>query len=317
MNNDEIKSREKNFISAVVYVHNDSEALPSFLRGLIATLEENFEHSEIILVNDFSTDDSNAKIKSVKDAAKTSAISILNLSYYHGLEVAMNAGVDLAIGDFVLEIDEVTSDCTSENIMKVYRKVLEGFDIVSAVPVGRQRLSSKIFYSVYSHFSEGHKTMRTETFRILSRRAINRINEMNRRVPYRKGVYLNCGLSTSQVLFKPSAEKRRKISREAKRYRRTLAEDTLVLFTHAGYSLARNMTVFMILISIFMAAYTLYIYATKHPIAGWTTTILFLSLAFFGLFGILTIIIKYLQILVDLSFRRTEYSFESIEKLTK
>jgi len=33
------------------------------------------------------------------------------------------------------------------------------------------------------------------------------------------------------------------------------------------------------------------------------------------LFGILTVIIKYLQILVDLVFRRRKYSFESIEKM--
>ena len=56
---------------------------------------------------------------------------------------------------------------------------------------------------------------------------------------------------------------------------------------------------------------------TVHPVAGWTTTILFLSVVFFGLFAILTVIIKYLQIIVDLVFKRKHYSFESIEKLTK
>ena len=42
-----------------------------------------------------------------------------------------------------------------------------------------------------------------------------------------------------------------------------------------------------------------------------------LSVAFFALFGILTVIIKYLQLLVDLVFKRKQYNFESIEKLTK
>ena len=63
--------------------------------------------------------------------------------------------------------------------------------------------------------------------------------------------------------------------------------------------------------------YSAVIYATSNPVAGWTTTILFLSVAFFGLFGILTIVVKYLQLLVDLVFKRKHYSFESIEKLTK
>ena len=54
-----------------------------------------------------------------------------------------------------------------------------------------------------------------------------------------------------------------------------------------------------------------------HPIEGWTTTVMFLSVAFLGLFGILTIIVKYLQIIVDMVFKRKHYNYESIEKLTK
>lgn len=76
-----------------------------------------------------------------------------------------------------------------------------------------------------------------------------------------------------------------------------------------------TMTVVMMLISVFMIVYSLVMYVVIHPVEGWTTTILFLSVAFFGLFGILTIIIKYLQLLMDLVFKRKHYSFESVEKL--
>ena len=67
---------------------------------------------------------------------------------------------------------------------------------------------------------------------------------------------------------------------------------------------------------LFMILYTVIIYAMAHPVAGWTTTLLFLSVAFFSLFGILTVVIKYLQILVDLVFRRKRYSYESIQKFS-
>ena len=66
-----------------------------------------------------------------------------------------------------------------------------------------------------------------------------------------------------------------------------------------------------------MLVYTLAVYFIGHPIEGWTTTVLFLSVAFLGLFGILTVIVKYLQIIVDMVFKRKHYNFESIEKLTK
>ena len=76
------------------------------------------------------------------------------------------------------------------------------------------------------------------------------------------------------------------------------------------------MTLLMMCIAVFMLTYSIVVYLTQTPVEGWTTTILFLSFAFFGLFGVLTVIIKYLQIIVDLIFKRKTYNFESIEKLT-
>ena len=102
-----------------------------------------------------------------------------------------------------------------------------------------------------------------------------------------------------------------------KRYRGELAVDALLLFTDAGYFFAKMMTGIMSVISLFMILYTVIIYIMSKPVAGWTTTILFLAVAFLGLFVILTIIIKYLQILLELSFKRTKYNFESIEKISK
>lgn len=105
--------------------------------------------------------------------------------------------------------------------------------------------------------------------------------------------------------------------REERKYRKGLALKALILYTDVGYKFGVGMTVFMMLVSIAVAVYSLAIYALARPVAGWTTTILFFSVAFFGLFAILTIVIKYLQMLVELVFRRKRYSFESIEKLTK
>ena len=105
--------------------------------------------------------------------------------------------------------------------------------------------------------------------------------------------------------------------RSEKKYRGRLAVDSLLLFTEVGYRFSITMTVLMMLMTIFMIVYSIVIYVMSTPAAGWTTTILFLSVAFFGIFGVLTIIIKYLQILLDLVFKRKRYSFESIEKLTK
>ena len=310
-------NKEKNFVSVVIYVHNAEDRITEFLEAVISVMENHFEHSEIICVNDHSDDGSVQVMKKVGEKAGTASITVLNMSYFHGIEAAMNAGVDLAIGDFVFEFDNTVLDFGQDMIMEVYRRALQGYDIVSALPERKEKITSRLFYRVFDHFTELSYKLSTESFRILSRRVINRIKSMNKTIPYRKAVYANCGLKTDQIRYKSAAGRQGITDKREKKYRSGLAVDSLILFTDVGYRFSKIMTILMMLMSIFMLVYSIVIYTTFHPVAGWTTTILFLSVAFFGLFGILTVIIKYLQLLVDLVFKRVHYSFESIEKLTK
>lgn len=312
-----MENKEKNFVSAVIYVHNAENRIEKFLDAIIKVMESSFEHSEIICVNDCSDDESASVIKNISERASLTSISVINMSFFHGLELSMDAGMDLAIGDFVFEFDNTDLDFDPEMIMKIYRHALTGFDIVSASPNKKERLSSKIFYEVFNRFSELPYDMTTESFRILSRRVINRISSMNKMIPYRKAIYAGSGLKTKNFKYcAVCADDRKKDSKET-RYRASLAVDTLILFTEVGYRFSFWMTSLMMLISVAMLVYTLAVYFIGHPLEGWTTTVLFLSVAFLGLFGIQTVIVKYLQIIVDMVFKRQHYNFASVEKLTK
>lgn len=308
-------TKEKNFISAVVYVHNDESHITDFLTMLENVLKENFEHSEIICVNDHSSDGSHKKIKEFCKTNTPVSITVLNMSYFHGIELSMNAGMDLSIGDFVFEFDTVDVDYDSSEIMNLYRKTQEGFDIVSLSPKNGGGLCSRFFYKLFNDFSDYPQKLSTETARILSRRTINRISSMSKTIPYRKALYANSGLNTARIVYK-----RTNCSKDSHkgewRYRRGLAISSLILFTNVGYRLSIYMAAIMMLVAASMVVYSVAVYFTRTPVEGWTTTILFLSFAFFGLFGVLTVIIKYLQIIVNLIFKRKTYNFENIEKLT-
>lgn len=310
-----MSDKEKNFVSAVLYVHNDEAQIGGFLQMVADVLEVHFEHSEIICVNDCSGDNSVDEVRKVSRNVKNTTITVLNMSYFHGVEVAMNAGMDLAIGDFVLEFDSCVPDFAPGEIMAAYHKTLTGYDIVSASPDQKQRFTSSVFYKVFNQFTDFPYQLGTERFRVLSRRVINRISSMNKSVPYRKAVYANCGLKTANIRYQVTDVQASKDDRAERKYRTDLAINSIILFTEIGYRFAVTMTVLMMLVAIAVAVYSAVVYLFSTPVAGWTTTIFFMSFAFFGLFGILTIIIKYLQILVDLVFRRKKYSFESIEKM--
>lgn len=311
-----MENKEKNFASAIIYVNNAEDKVENFLKTIIKVMEDNFEHSEIICVNDFSIDNSLEKIKSASELASLTSISVVNLSHFHGLELAMSAGLDLAIGDFVFEFDNTILDFNPEEVMKVYFKSLTGFDIVTASPDKPEAISSKLFYKVFKTFSDTHYEMSTESFRVLSRRVINRIADMNRNVPYRKVIYANSGLKIDNIKYRIVNNNYSSKDR-INNYRISLAVESLILFTDFGYRLSSIMTVMMMIISALTIAYSIIIYLTAKPIEGWTTTIIFLSVSFFALFAVLTIIIKYLKIILDLIFKKKYYSFESIEKLTK
>lgn len=310
------KKHPYNFVSAVLYIHNAEERIETFLRTILDVLEEHFEYAEIICVNDASEDNSLAVIRQLKNVSEKISISVIHLSYFHGLEAAMNAGMDFAIGDFVFEFDNTILDFAKEDILAVYRRALLGCDIVSASPVKKEKFTSRLFYRIFDQFAEVPCQMKTESFRILSRRAVNRVKSVNNAVLYRKAVYANIGLITERIYYESRKSGMRNAEdKKEKSYRRGLAVDSLLLFTRVGYRFSMMMMFLMMFLSFFMVAYSLLIYLTKHPIEGWTTTILFLSVVFFGLFGILTLIVKYLQILVNLVFKRKQYSFETIEKL--
>jgi len=312
-----LTNKEKNFISAVIYLHNCEKQIGEFIKNVADVLDNNFEKYEIICVNDYSTDNTLAEVKRISNSIKGS-LSVINMSFYQGLELAMNAGMDLAIGDFVYEFDSTIMDYSPDLIMKIYRRSLEGFDIVSVGPETVKRKSSRLFYSVYNRFSKTAYKIRTESFRILSRRAINRVNAMSRTIPYRKAFYANCGLKSDIVIYQNLHIDKKKQTNLLKESRKDTAISTIILFTDVAYQFAIILSLIMMLVTIGTALYTVITFLGHvKPVEGWTTTMLFLSFAFFGLFAISAIIIKYLSMILNLIFKQQKYTIESIEKLNK
>lgn len=309
--------KEKNFISAVVYIKDTEQVIESFLTNLVQQLDAHFEKYEIICVNDYCKDKSMEIIKKISNKM-TNSLSIVNMSFFQGIELAMNAGVDLAIGDLVFEFDTVSIDYPLDTIMDVYYHALEGYDIVNAAPSNSNSNTSRLFYAIFNKFSKGKYQLRTESFRILSRRAINRVHGMSKTIPYRKAFYANCGLKSDTIIYLSNVRNISKKTKQIKENRKELAISSIVLFTDIAYRFAITLTCAMMLVTIGTGLYTIIVFlGNEKPVAGWTTTMLLLSFAFFGLFAIAAIIIKYLTVIMNLVFNKQRYMVESIEKISK
>ena len=310
------QSLEKNFISAVIYLNTaeNEEKVLEFIKKLSFLLSENFSKYEIICVDDDSPEEYVAAAKKVVQANGLPA-SILHMSYYQGLELSMNAGRDLAIGDYVLEFDECVWNFPDDMIMQAYREVLKECDIVCCADRTKAGMTSKVFYEIYNHFSGTQHLLESDNFRILSRRGINRVCSLNKTIPYRKAVYANCGLRFKVMHFDPVVKTGYGKDKKTKRFRKSLAVDALLLYTNIGTRVSVLMAAVMASIAAILAIYSLVIYLNGMAVVGWTTTMLFLSFGFFGFFILMTVVIKYLSLILNITFRKEKYLFQSIEKL--
>lgn len=311
--------KEKKFISVVVYLHDVEDYIKFFLKSVIPVCEKHFQEFEIVCVDDGCTDDTIEKLKEYLDENQTSAmVNVIHMSFFQGLESAMNAGRDIAIGDFVYEFDDVFVDYNPEMMISVYEKMLEGYDIVAARSEGKLRLSSKLFYSLYNSTSRAKAKIGPETFRIVSRRAINRIKSMGQYIPYRKAVYMNCGLKNTTISYESSDKRARVKNKIVAAERTSLALDSFIYFTNAMERASAIICGVFLLLSVGMGIYIITdFFNADKPVEGWLSTMGFLSLGFFGVFALLTIILKYLSVLLNLIFRQQRYLVADIEKVVK
>ena len=307
-------AKETSFISLILYVHNNENCIIDTLKRIIAEIDLDFKHYEIILVDDASTDNSVKQIKEFASDCDASTLQLIEMSYFHGTESAMNAGIDLAIGDFVFEIDSCNMDYDPRLLLEIYHHSQEGFDIVSASPRTAQSTSSSLFYFLINKFSNVQQPLLTERFRLLSRRAINRIHAMNLNIPYRKILYAQSGLLQDIYHYTPITSIY--IASTAKKeYRWRIAVDSLILFTDIGYKSAAIMSMCMLILTIILGIFAIVNFFTNQPVAGWTSMICVLAIGFFFMFTLFAVIIKYLDIIIKLIFRKQTYVVKSIAKL--
>ena len=71
----------------------------------------------------------------------------------------------------------------------------------------------------------------------------------------------------------------------------------------------------MMAVMIGVGIYAIAIAINGIPVAGWTSTMLFLAFCFFMLFAMISIMMKYLSLIISLLFRNTNYLVASVEKV--
>lgn len=269
-------------VSIVTPVYGCCQSLETLYQRLKETLVQITDNFEIIMVNDASPDNAWYVIKKLSE--EDNRVKGINLSRNFGQHRAITAGLDYAKGDWIIVMDCDLQD-QPEEIIKLYNKAQEGYDVVFGRRSKRKdtffkKLGSQLFYKVYDYFTESKTDNTIANFSILSRKVLNsleNLKEQNRAYH----LFVNwVGFKRTEIDIDHAQREEGKSSYTFSKLM-SLATDSIVAQSNKPLKLSIK---FGFMISLLSLLYGLWL-ITKYfifgtPVAGWTSVIV--SIYFIG-----------------------------------
>ena len=270
-------------LSVVVPVFNEEAGLPELHRRLTATLAGVDGPTEIVYVDDGSTDGSAALVTGWIAEGPPVGLVLVRLSRNFGMEVAMSAGLDEARGQNVALMHADLQD-PPELLPEMVAAIDRGADVAYARRIGRdesavKRFLATMFYGLMARVARVPYQGQAGDFRVMSRRVVEAIRRMPERRRFLRGLVAWVGFDQVPIEY-------RRAGRHAGRgasYPQllALAVEALTAFSDVPLQLA---TLFGILIAQLSALGAIVILVLKlagvvHP-GGWVwvlIAVLFLS----------------------------------------
>ena len=287
-------------LGIIVPCYNEEEALPETNRRLIEVINNLVRlgkittDSMIFYVDDGSSDGTWQLIESLS-IVNSLHISGIKLSRNYGHQNAIVAGLFSAAGDALITIDADLQDDVNA-IEAMIDKYLAGAEIVYGVRNNREsdsvfkRLTASIFYSVMEIL--GAEVVKNHAdFRLLSRNAINSLQEFREVSLFLRGIVPLIGLSSATVHY---SRDRRLLGQSKYPLRKMLnfAVDGITSFSIVPLRIVTITGLFIFILSLIMSTYVMFLWLfTDDALPGWSSIVLPMYLLggvqvlFLGIFG--------------------------------
>jgi glycosyltransferase involved in cell wall biosynthesis len=191
----------KPLISVIVPVYKAENCLDELYQRLKAALETISPAFEIVLVDDCGGDRSWEIIERL--TAADARVRGVQFSRNFGQHYGITAGLDFCQGDWAVVMDCDLQD-RPEEIPRLYAKAMEGYDIVLARRGARQdgmlkRISSGLFYRLFSYLADIEYDGEVGNFRIMSRKVVNSFQQMREQLRFFGGLVQWLGFPTASI----------------------------------------------------------------------------------------------------------------------
>jgi glycosyltransferase involved in cell wall biosynthesis len=195
-------------LTIVAPAYNEQEVLPEFHRRISVVLDKLGMPTEILYVNDGSTDATLSVMRQLH--ADDRRVSLIDLSRNFGKEIAMTAGLDHARGEAVIVIDTDLQD-PPEVIPEMVRLWHAGHDVVYAQRQSRdgeswlKKATAHCFYRLIDRVAHVRVPRDTGDFRLLSRRAVQALRQLKEQHRFMKGLFSWVGFSQIALPYRRDA----------------------------------------------------------------------------------------------------------------
>ena len=184
-------------VSIVVPVLNEAENIPIFYKSIYPILESQKDKYlfEIIFTDNHSSDNTYDQVLALTKS--DNRISVIRFSKNFGYQKSILTGYLYAKGDAVIQID-----CDLQDPPLLILSFLEywekGFSVVYGIRIQRQEnilinIIRKIFYRLINLLSEEDIPLDAGDFRLVDRKIIDLLRNLNDSRPYLRGTIANFG----------------------------------------------------------------------------------------------------------------------------
>ena len=305
------------FVSVVGVIDQTTTEAARFVIETHRVLAQRYSNYELIVVDNAAAPAELTAVRSLLDTID--CIRVLRLSKRFATDTAIFAGLEAAIGDFVVVLTPGMDPASS--IPEIVALNSGGADIVqgiSRVPLGRNafdRAGRKLFYA-YNRRSLGIDIPNQSTnLTGLSRRAVNSLTNSARSHRYLRHLIRHVGFAVVDLEYDPDLH----VVRERSLLGGTL-EAVEMVSSYSTHPL-RVITVVGVVAGILNFAYAIYVLVVNllraNVAEGWSSTSLQLSAMFFIICIILAVQAEYVgRILAETRREPPYYVIESLESET-
>lgn len=188
-------------LSLIIPVYYEEEVISLSIDELTRELKSLNLSYEIIFIDDGSKDNTVNLIK--KYAETDSSIKLIELSYNHGKQAALTAGITYSSGEYLLYMDPDLQDPPSE-IKYFLNEIKKGYDLVFGIRKEKKdtffnKLFSKLFWGTLRTFTGLELPVGLSVMRIFSRKFANKFLDYNEQNRFIEGVFMHIGMKRTSI----------------------------------------------------------------------------------------------------------------------